>query len=186
MVVSHKFFKALFLGIPFWERAHIPPNGKAGNSSFSNVPWLVGDMMMLVPWKGGFTQIWFDFYGINVGKSTIPMDPIRLSPFDFHSIHLLALYLARLGCPGQEGEDQWVITQIQLMEEIRHPPVEVGSLSCSLQGFFTFQLVQDFFHQQDIYIYICYPPPGDLLFRRCMRRKEQMRYTCCFVKKVRR
>ena len=38
-----------------------------------------------------------------------------------------------------------------------------------------------------IYIYICYPPPpGDLLFRRCMRRKEQMRYTFCFVKKVRR
>ena len=36
------------------------------------------------------------------------------------------------------------------------------------------------------YIYICYPPPGDLLFRRCMRRKEQMRYTFCFVKKVRR
>ena len=79
--------------------------------------------MMLVPWKGGFTQIWFDFHGINVGKSTIPMDPIGLSPFDFHSIHLLALYLARLGCPGQEGEDQWVITLIQLMEDIRHPPV---------------------------------------------------------------
>ena len=36
-----------------------------------------------------------------------------------------------------------------------------------------------------IYIYAT-PPPGDLLFRRCMRRKEQMRYTFCFVKKVRR
>ena len=39
----------------------------------------------------------------------------------------------------------------------------------------------------NIYIYIYYPPPpADLLFRRCMRRKEQMRYTFCFVKKVRR
>ena len=38
----------------------------------------------------------------------------------------------------------------------------------------------------DIYIYATPPLPGDLLFRRCMRRKEQMRYTFCFVKKVRR
>ena len=43
------------------------------------------------------------------------------------------------------------------------------------------------FNWQYLYIYIyATPPPGDLLFRRCMRRKEQMRYTFCFVKKVRR
>ena len=88
------------LPLPSRERAHIPPNGKAGNSSSSKVPWLVGDMMLLVPWKGGFTQIWFDFYGIDVWVNLpFPMDPIGLSPFHFHSIHLLALYLARLGCP---------------------------------------------------------------------------------------
>jgi len=37
---------------------------------------------------------------------------------------------------------------ILLMEEIRHPPVEVGSLSHSLQGFVNFQVMQDFFHQE--------------------------------------
>ena len=38
--------------------------------------------------------------------------------------------------------------EILLMEEIRRSPVAVGSLSHYRQGFFTSQLVQDFFHQQ--------------------------------------
>ena len=33
------------------------------------------------------------------------------------------------------------------MAEIRHPPVEVGSFSHYLQGLYTSQVVQDFFHQ---------------------------------------
>ena len=61
------------------------------------------------------------------------MDPMGLSPFDFHSIHLLALYLARLGCPwpGRLGS----VGYNPNTDDGRHPAST--SLSCSLQGFFT-------------------------------------------------
>ena len=45
-----------------------------------------------------------------------------------------------------------VFMDILLISEIRRSPVEVGSLSHYLQGFYTSQAVQDFFHQQYVVV----------------------------------
>ena len=55
------------------------------------------------------------------------------------------------------AEEHEARDKVPLMEEILHQLILVGRLSHYLQGFYTSQVVQDFFHQQYVMTHDCWP-----------------------------